>query len=131
MGLSSFVHLAAQVEGLHHWPAAGPPEQYLRAPHRHLFIVTADIEVFSHDREIEINAAARWLTARLPTLADQPGADLLDFGPQSCERLAARITEAIRDRYGPRRRIRCMVAEDGILGAGVTWHPGPGTEPGA
>lgn len=131
MSLTSFVHLAAQVDGLHHWPDAPPSEEYLRAPHRHLFVVTADIEVDGHDRDIEINTAARWLTALLPSLAEPDPGGLLDFGRHSCEHLAARITEAIRDRYGRHRRIRCTVLEDGILGAGVTWHPDPQSEPGA
>jgi flagellar biosynthesis/type III secretory pathway ATPase len=72
MGLTSFVHLVTQMEGLHHWPDAQHPEQYLRAPHRHLFVVTAQVQVFDHDREIEINAAARWLTAVVASFAEPP-----------------------------------------------------------
>ena len=136
MGMSSYVHLVTQVEGLHHWPDAEHPEQYLRAPHRHLFVVTAQVQVFTHDREIEINAATRWMTGILASLAvPEPGrsvattpadADtLLDFGPQSCERLAARLVDALTERYGRHRRTRCTVTEDGLLGAGVTWHPAP------
>lgn len=137
MPLSRFVHLVTQFEGLHHWPEAPEPEHYLRSPHRHLFVVELDLEVFHHDREVEINAATRWLTALLPTLATQSPdggqSDPLptgtggapDLGRQSCEQLAAAVADAALDRYGRRRRLRCAVLEDGILGAGVTWQPEP------
>jgi hypothetical protein len=39
-----------------------------------------------------------------------------------CEQLATRITEAIL-RHGSHRSVSCSVLEDGILGAGVVWHP--------
>jgi hypothetical protein len=129
----TFVHLAAQVDGLHHWPDAADPDRYLQSPHRHLFVVTVDLQVFHDDREVEINAAARWLTALLPTLSEVPriAAGPVDFGAQSCEQLANRITEAIKDRHGQRRHITTTVLEDGILGAGITWRPDMATEPGA
>jgi hypothetical protein len=135
MSMTSFVHLVTQVEGLHHWPDAQPPERYLRAPHRHLFVVTARVQVFTHDREIEINAATRWMSGVLTSFADPPAdADAPpDFGSQSCERLAARLVDALTGRGGRHRRIRCTVAEDGLLGAGVSWDPAPamGLEPGS
>ncbi len=116
MPLSSFVRVRTQFEGLHYWPDAPVPEDYLRSLHRHLFVVEADIEVFHDDREIEINAATRWLDAVIPGLAvppsaiPQPSADTgpLTLGSQSCEQFATRITQAILERYGrcgrPRRR---------------------------
>jgi hypothetical protein len=99
-------------------------------PHRHLFVVEADIEVRHDDREIEINAASRWLDTLIPNFsiglppeADVKDAAPADFGTQSCEQLATRITQAVLDRYGRDRHVRCAVLEDGILGAGVTWQP--------
>jgi hypothetical protein len=133
MPTTAFVHLAAQVDGLHHWAAATDPDRYLQSPHRHLFVVTVDLQVFHDDREIEINAASRWLTSLLPTLADPPwlGDGPIDFGPQGCEHLAARITDAVKERHGRRREITTTVLEDGILGAGITWRPDMATEPGS
>ncbi|MGQ0776603.1 MAG: hypothetical protein ACT4NY_19620 [Pseudonocardiales bacterium] len=133
MPLSSFVRIRTQFEGLHYWPDAPVPEHYLRSPHRHLFVVEADIEVFHDDREIEINAATRWLDTVIPSLAAPPSATSqprVDTGPlilgsQSCEQLATRITQAILGRYGRHRSLRCTVLEDGILGAGVNWQPDP------
>lgn len=131
--LTKFIHITTQREGLHHWPAAGGPENYLRHPHRHLFVVDVDLQVTHDDREIEINAATRWLDTLLPTFAvATPQTDTtapLDFGPQSCERLAGRIIEAFLQRYGRHRRLRCAVLEDGILGAVLTWQPQSPTTP--
>ncbi|MGK5533933.1 hypothetical protein [Streptomyces sp. URMC 129] len=127
MPLTRFVRLTTQAEGLHRWPAAPEPENYLRARHRHLFVAEVDIEVFHDDREIEINAAARWLDTLLPGFADQAPAAKggpLDFGTRSCEQLAIGITTAIRERYSAHRAIRCAVLEDGRLG-GVAWQPDP------
>ncbi|MGH8905667.1 MAG: hypothetical protein ACRD0K_03950 [Egibacteraceae bacterium] len=125
MPLSRFIRLKAQSEGLHHWPEASGPERYLRFAHRHSFVVELDLEVFHDDREIEINAAARWLDGLIrtfaagPQIADGPP----DFGSQSCEQLAARVADAVLDRYGRGRALRCAVLEDGVLGAGVVWQP--------
>jgi hypothetical protein len=129
----TFVRLAAQADGLHYWPSADDPDRYLQTPHRHLFVVTVDLQVFHDDREIEINAASRWLTGLLPTLTDVPhvGDGPVDFGAQSCEQLATRITDAIKHRHGPRRHITTTVLEDGLLGAGITWRPDMAPEPGS
>ena len=128
---STYIQIAAQVDGLHHWPNADAPDSYLGEPHRHLFVVTVTLQVFHDDREIEINAAARWLTALLPTLTDIPrtGDGPIDFGAQSCERLAARVAEELKQRHGIHRAITVTVLEDGLLGAGITWKPDPEPHP--
>jgi hypothetical protein len=88
--------------------------------------VEVDLQVHHDDREIEINAATRWLAELMPTLA-RPGerGGPLDFGRQSCELLAGRIADALLDRHGWDRQLRCVVLEDGVLGAGVEWRPDP------
>ncbi len=118
-----YIRVTTQAEGLHHWPGAPAEEDYLRQPHRHLFTVTVRMQVRHSDREIEINALARWLrTQVLPSLAAAPGnGGPPDFGTQSCEQLAEQITRQIRTRHGEDRWIECEVLEDGILGGGVRW----------
>jgi hypothetical protein len=120
----AFVRLRTTVEGLHRWPDASAPDAYLAAPHRHLFAVEVDLQVHHDDREIEINAAGRWLAELMPTLAGprEPGGPL-DFGRQSCEQLAGRIADALLARHGQDRQLRCVMLEDGVLGAGVEWRP--------
>jgi len=44
---------------------------------------------------------------------------------RGCEELAALTAEAILNRFGRNRSLRCAVLEDGILGAGVSWTPAP------
>jgi hypothetical protein len=131
MPTSTFIQVGAQIDGLHHWPQAQAPDDYLATAHRHLFVVTVELQVFHDDREIEINAAARWLTDLLPTLAPEPrtGDGPIDFGAQSCERLATRIAEAFQQRHGDQRAITVTVLEDGLLGAGSRWEPDPEPQP--
>jgi hypothetical protein len=124
-----YVRVTAQAEGLHHWPGAPGSEAYLRQPHRHLFTIEVRMQVRHGDREIEINALARWLRRDvLPGLSIAPGlgdpdghGGMPDFGAQSCEQLAERVAAALRARHGPDRWIECEVLEDGILGGGVRW----------
>jgi hypothetical protein len=118
-----YIQVTTQAEGLHHWPGAPAGEDYLRQPHRHLFTVTVRLQVRHGDREIEINAFARWLHDQvLPALAATPRDDgPADFGTNSCEQLAGQITEQIRARHGEDRWIEVEVLEDGILGGGVRW----------
>lgn len=127
MALTRHIHVTAQVEGVHRWPDAGPPDAYLTAPHRHLFVASVEISVQHGDHELEINAVARWLTTILASFACPPDTPdgPLGFGTQSCEHLAERLVAAITDRYGTDRRVRCTVAEDGVLGGGVQWDPDP------
>jgi hypothetical protein len=116
-----YIRVIAQAEGLHHWAEAPAPEEYLRQPHRHLFTVAVRMQVHHSDREVEINAFTRWLEHDvLPSLAvaAQPGRPP-DFGAQSCEQLAERITEMIQTRCGTGRWVECEVLEDGILGGGI------------
>jgi hypothetical protein len=118
-----YIKVTTQAEGLHHWPGAPAGEDYLRQPHRHLFTVCVRMQVRHSDREIEINAFARWLKDQvLPSLAISPrDGEPADFGTQSCEQLAEQITGQIRTRHGEDRWIECEVLEDGILGGGVRW----------
>ena len=118
-----YITVAAQAEGLHHWPGAPEAESYLRQPHRHLFTITIRMQVRHGDREIEINAFARWLHDQvLPALATAShDGGPADFGTRSCEQLAEQITGQIRTRHGEDRWIECEVLEDGILGGGIRW----------
>lgn len=115
-----YIRVTTQAEGLHHWATAPGSESYLRHPHRHLFVVGVRMQVHHSDREVEINAFARWLGGEvLPSLAAASPQQPLNFGGQSCEQLAERITGLIRERFGAGRWIECEVLEDGMLGGGI------------
>jgi hypothetical protein len=81
------------------------------------------VQVRHGDREIEINAFARWLHDQvLPFLATTlPGGGPVNFGTHSCEQLAEQITGQIHARHGENRWIEVEVLEDGILGGGLRW----------
>src|SRR5216683_1447377 len=114
-----YIRVTTQAEGLHCWPDAPADEGYLSDAHRHLFTIGVRMQVGHGDREVEINAFTRWLHSEIvPALAGTGtgSAGPPDFGTQSCEHLAERITEAIRERCGTTRWIECEVLEDGILG---------------
>lgn len=128
--LTRFIQVRTQVEGVHRWPAAPPPEDYLANAHRHLFVAVLDIGVGHNDRELEINAVTRWVTELMVSFATPgPIGGPVDFGAQSCEQLATRLVEAVIDRYGHHRQVRATVLEDDLLGGGVEWRPNPGSVP--
>jgi hypothetical protein len=118
-----YIRVIAHAEGLHHWAGEPDTEGYLRAPHRHMFTVDVRMQVHHADREVEVNALARWLQRHvLPGLGAAAGPGLIpDFGAQSCEQLAERVTKVLRNRFGTGRWIECEVLEDGILGGSVRW----------
>src|SRR5690242_10754937 len=102
MGFTTGIRVTTRFEGLHHWPTAPAPEEYLRAPHRHEFVVYLDAQVHHGDREIEINNLARWLEGLIPGFAETPatGGGPADYGTESCEQLAQRIITAFTSTYG-------------------------------
>ncbi|WP_239376973.1 hypothetical protein [Frankia sp. Cj5] len=124
---TTFVEITSRCEGLHHWPEAPPQERYLRDPHRHTFVAVVRVQVFHDDRDIEINALARWLNHAWTSLATSHreigDGRLLDFGTQSCEQFSRAITQLVIDRHGDQREITCTVLEDGLLGGGITYRP--------
>jgi hypothetical protein len=126
---TTFVEVTSPCEGLHHWPEAPADEGYLRTPHRHTFVATVRLQVFHDDRDIEINAFARWLGQVWTTLAsarhDTSGGPLLDFDSRSCEQLAQSLAQLTLDRYGHQREITITVLEDNVLGGGISYQPQP------
>lgn len=125
MGFATGIRVITRFEGLHHWPTAPAPEEYLQSPHRHEFVVHLDAQVHHGDREIEINNLARWLNGLIPGFATTPaaGGGPADYGTQSCEQLARRIITAFTTQYGVDREVTCAVLEDGLHGGTVTWRP--------
>lgn len=53
------------VEGFHNWSEAPEEYSYLRARHRHIFIIKTWFKVSHNNREIEINKMAREIQAAL------------------------------------------------------------------
>lgn len=110
--ISSAAWVTCQFEGWHAWPAAPEPRAYLATPHRHLFKVLVELEVFHDDREIEFHDLLDFVRSLLP------GPNL---GAQSCEMMAKSLGHSIRSRW-PGRDCLVSVSEDGEVGARVFLH---------
>lgn len=98
-----------QKEGIHKYPAALTDPgleavSFLGYPHRHIFHIRVEIDVFHNDRDIEFILFKRWLE------------DLFDVGTlqldyKSCEMIADDIANEIHRIY-PDRCCIVSVAED-------------------
>lgn len=105
------IEASAEVDGLHHWPQAHEGRAYLRAPHRHRFIVTARVFVQHTDRDIEWHDLRAVLHTALLLAGGGVTNGLTDFGTMSCETLAEHVADYLR-----RQRLiaqRVSVSEDG------------------
>lgn len=117
------IFLNTQYEGVHYFPGAPDEVSYLRAPHRHMFHVQVEVEVFDDDREIEFimlkHRVDEWIRSR----SDANG--VWQMGRMSCEQVAKQIINhlyTILDK--PYRRfISVTVNEDGENGACVSIFP--------
>lgn len=94
----------------HSWPGAPEHRDYLKNKHRHMFHITAQVEVFNKDREIEVHDLID-----VVSIAFGAG-DKLD---QSCEQMALRIVNVLEEQY-PDRQVAVTVLEDGEAGSTVT-----------
>ncbi len=105
--VSTIAWVTCQFEGWHAWPDAPEPRAYLASPHRHLFKVLVELEVFHDDREIEFHDLLDFVRSQLP------GPDL---GARSCEMMAKALGHSILARF-PGRDVLVSVSEDGEVGA--------------
>lgn len=107
--------VSLQVAGIHSWPTCPLPDvDYLKSPHRHVFYIKGEKSVQHGDREVEIislkNDILRGLKKIFP--AYRSGEQELDFGPRSCEHIAAFIANQWELQM-------CEVLEDGENGARI------------
>lgn len=114
------ITVRTQFEGVHRYSNAPDEVAYLREPHRHMFGVEVEMEVFSDDREVEFvmvkHTVDGWLAERYPK---EYG--VWQMGTLSCEQVASSILDLIHRVYcNPfERRIRVHINEDGENGATV------------
>lgn len=97
-------------EGTHQYVDAPQEVSYLRVPHRHIFHVNVEIQVFHDDRELEFIM----IKHRLDEFLRNEGFSLMT----SCEQYAKHIIEFLIEKYGE-RQICCQVLEDGENGGKV------------
>jgi hypothetical protein len=103
-----WARITTSFEGFHRYAAAPEDVAFLRALHRHVFVVTVWIEQFNDERDVEFIRFKRWLNLQLAKA---------DFAEDaSCEHMARWIGVTVLRAY-PGRRLRIEVAEDGENGA--------------
>lgn len=101
----------AQFEGIHCYPDAPEEVAYLKHPHRHMFGVEVEIEVFHDDRELEFIMVKNKLLETFEKEMDS----------KSCEMIAKEVQAWAKETYPhvPVRRVNVAVFEDGENGAKV------------
>jgi hypothetical protein len=110
---SAYVEISTRFPGWHHWPSAPAHRDYLAVRHRHLFHVTASLEVWHDDREVEFHDLLEFVERQTNRYGEELGAC-------SCEHIAQRIGEAVMEKW-PDRGLVVAVSEDGENGARLVW----------
>lgn len=96
-------------EGIHKYPDAPEGVEFLRYPHRHVFHIRVDIDVFHDDRDIEFILFKR----ELEGLFDN---GTLQLDHLSCEMISDDIANYLYSKY-PGRSFSVEVSEDGENGS--------------
>lgn len=78
-----------QFEGIHCYPDAPKDVEFLKHPHRHMFYVEAEIEVFHDDRELEFILVKRDLDKFLKG----------DLKSASCEMICRTVQQYLKRTY--------------------------------
>jgi hypothetical protein len=123
--MRKFVKVTYSSPGYHKWPDAPERRAYLGQVHRHMFIVTVEIEVDQADRQLEFHDLQAFVqTCHKDVIAPSPIASESIMN-RSCETMAMLIFEQVHHRYGWTRSVRVEVSEDGENSGIVTWKAGP------
>lgn len=111
--MKSSIVVRTSFEGIHKFANAPQEVAFLREPHRHIFNVEVEMEVFHDDRELEFVIVKRDLNR---FLFGKP------FGIcSSCEQMASEIVRFLIGAYGE-RQITVGVFEDGENGGKVCYE---------
>ena len=104
-------------EGVHCWPQAPQEVAYLANPHRHIFHIEAEIEVFHNDRELEFIMIKHKIDRCIGWHLDNNG--VWQMGAMSCEQVAEEVLGMLQEEYGTDRRMCVSVFEDNENGCRV------------
>lgn len=117
--MQTTVFCRTKVEGVHCYPHAPEEVAHLRNPHRHMFGIEVEMDVFDDDREVEFivlkHRVEKWLKVHL----DADG--VWQLHTMSCEQIGKEIVNYLKGIYcvGQQRQIVVTVDEDGENGAVV------------
>ena len=122
------IFMTTSFEGVHCYPSAPEGVEFLRVPHRHIFGVRLEVEVYHDDRELEFILLKRkvnsWFEARQTTGVWQMGA-------MSCEQVASELIKFLQKdlEKGNERYFKATIDEDGENGATVEVIPTEKVDP--
>lgn len=116
------IQVRTKFEGVHCYPDAPEKVAYLRQPHRHIFGVCVEVEVFHEDRELEFIILKHMVDGWIDGLNAKDGC--AECGAMSCEHMATMIWSYLKQRVGrsDERFWKVTVDEDGENGASVEYH---------
>jgi len=103
------------VQGLHNWPGAVKPVEFLSNEHAHDFYIYVACDVKHSDRELEFYMLRNFIRNILDTKFDKKGF-MIDFKNSSCEIIALEIRNQLILKYGARNWL-IKVSEEGLQGA--------------
>lgn len=117
------IFLTTSFEGVHCYPSAPEGVKFLASPHRHMFGVRLEVEVYHDDREVEFILLKRSVNHWIESKKDEFGT--WQMGAMSCEQVAQWLIENIHEELpnGRARYIKVTVDEDGENGAVVEVTP--------
>ncbi len=106
------ISVRVALQGWHRWPDAAPPRDYLASLHRHMFHLTATVQVFHDDRDVEFHDLREVLTRWW-------GDEHAQHDRGSCEAIAVELHHFLTAYLGAQRGIVVSVGEDGEAWATV------------
>ena len=115
-----------QFEGIHCYPEAPLEVEYLREPHRHIFDVEVEMDVFGDDREIEFIMLGHRIKKYIKSFPHDKH-DVVQLGNWSWEKVANKIADELLSVIprSDQRDIIVTVMEDRENGATVySWRAG-------
>ena len=112
------IQVRTSFEGIHRYSGAPDEVSFLSAPHRHMFGVCVEVEVFHDDREVEFIMLKHRIDLWLKI--ERGDEAVWQMGELSCEQVATSILEYVQSILAGRERfIKVTVDEDGENGACV------------
>lgn len=125
--MQTTVFCKTKFEGVHCYPGAPDEVAYLRQPHRHMFGITVEIDVYGDDRELEFimlkHKVDCWVRKHLNALG------VWEMETLSCEQVAIQLIAHLSVEYCNKeynRHIIVSVDEDDENGATVYGGPAYG-----
>lgn len=116
------IQVRTTFEGVHSYPGAPEEVAYLRQPHRHIFGVCVEVEVFHDDRELEFIMVKHMIDMYFGNLSIKHGCRQL--GTHSCEKISSGLFDYLWTKVTvPHLRYwKVTVDEDGENGASITYN---------